>query len=209
MAPYQGPAPTRRTGGRSARVRAAVLAATVDALLADGVDGLSVGDVAQRAGVHETSIYRRWGSRANLALDAVLDRVDTQVVVPDTGSLRGDLLALLGGIAAFLQTPLGQTLLRIAARDDLPEYRAARSSFWATRLALGARVLDRAQARGELRQGVDRRIAIQTLVGPLSLRSLLAREPLDDDLVVSVVDLLLRGLTPREPDDRHHHHHLD
>ena len=110
MTATRPPAKARRTGGRSARVREAVLRATLDALLAGGSDDLSIREVAQRAGVHETSVYRRWGTRANLILDAVLSEVEAAVPVPDTGSLRGDLLALLSAIAAFITTPLGQVL---------------------------------------------------------------------------------------------------
>jgi AcrR family transcriptional regulator len=187
-------APRRRTGGRSARVRAAVLQATVEALLADGVDALSVADIAERAGVHETSIYRRWGTRANLALEAVLSRVELEIPVPDTGSLRQDLLVLLREIAVFAGTPLGETLVRIALRHDLPEYEQARELFWTARLTLGSTVLERAAARGELRQGVDPSIALETLMGPLYLRLLLSGEPVDDDFLQEVVDLLLLGI---------------
>jgi AcrR family transcriptional regulator len=175
-------------------VRAAVLQATVDALLTDGIDALLIADIAERAGVHETSIYRRWGTKANLALEAVLYRVDLEIPVPDTGSLREDLLVLLREIGAFAGTPLGETLVRIALRHDLPEYEQARELFWTARLALGSTVLERAEARGELRGGVDHTITLETLIGPLYLRLLLTREPVDDDFLQEVVDLLLSGI---------------
>jgi len=83
---------------------------------------------------------------------------------------------------------------RVASRHDLPEYETARDAFWVARFGLGARVLEQARARGELRDDVDPRVALETLVGPLSLRSLLTREAADDDFVADVVDLVLRGL---------------
>jgi AcrR family transcriptional regulator len=188
------PAKARRTGGRSARVRAAVLRATLDALLADGADDLSVRDVAQRAGVHETSIYRRWGTRANLILDAAVNATEAAIPVPDTGSLRGDLLALVAAIAAFIATPVGQTLLRLALRADLPEDHAARDRFWAERFTTGQTVLERARARGELRPGVDYRLTIETLTGTLYVRLVLTREPVDDTLAERLVDFILAGI---------------
>ena len=188
------PAKARRTGGRSARVRAAVLRATLDVLLAGGADDLSIRDVAQRAGVHETSIYRRWGSRANLILDAVLGETEAAIPVPDTGSLRGDLLALVTSIAAFITTPLGEVLLRLALRTDLAEDQAARERFWAERFTTGQTVLRRAQARGELRPGLDYRLTVETLIGALYVRLLLTREPVDDALTERVVDLILAGI---------------
>src|SRR3712207_1543584 len=84
----------RRPGGRSARVRAAVLSATIDALVDVGYDGLSVEDVARRAGVHKTTVYRRWPTRAALVAEATRERSQQVIPVPDTGTLAGDLRQL-------------------------------------------------------------------------------------------------------------------
>jgi AcrR family transcriptional regulator len=135
------------------------------------VDSLSIADVADRAGVHEVSTYRRWATRANLALDAVLAEIGTVVPEPDTGTLHGDLLALLHDIREVITSPLGQVLLQLAARADLGDYEPARAAFWAARLAVADRILDRAAARGELRSGIDRHVAVETLIAPLSLRT--------------------------------------
>lgn len=186
--------PVRRTGGRSARVRAAVIDATLDALLSEGLDDLSIASIALRAGVHPTTIYRRWGGRSNLALDAVLSATETEIPAPDTGTLRGDLLALVRSIGAFLQTPLGELVVRIALRRDLPEYEAARGGYWIQRFQTGAALLERARARGEVRAGIDPVLALETLVGPMYVRILITREPLDDALLVRCVDLVLGGI---------------
>jgi AcrR family transcriptional regulator len=171
-----------------------VIDATIDTLMAGAGEDLSIAEVARRAGVHETSIYRRWGSKANLALDAVVSRTQEAIPAPDTGSLRGDLLALLRGFAAFETTPLGSTLLRLAPMRDPPEFASTRASFWADRFALVGDVLDRAAARGELRANVDRSLALEALIGPLHVRLLLTREPLDDAFHEAVVDLVLAGI---------------
>src|SRR5215470_1048367 len=105
-----GPGPKRRPGGRSARVRSAVLDATAQILLEKGLDGLSVAEIAQRAGVNETSIYRRWGTRENVGLEVALSRAELAIPIPDTGSLRGDLLVLARGIAAYQQSPFGKAM---------------------------------------------------------------------------------------------------
>src|SRR5512132_695784 len=81
----------RRPGGRSARVRAAVLRATIAELLRTGYAGLSVEAVADRAGVHKTTVYRRWGTLQQLVTDALLAHVSAKVPQPDTGTLRSDL----------------------------------------------------------------------------------------------------------------------
>lgn len=180
-------------------MRAAVLQATVDTLLDHGYDALSIGEIARRAGVHETSIYRRWGNKASLALDAVLSRSFAEIPAPDTGSLRGDLLALLRGIVAFNGSPLGELLVRMALTRGAPKYEAARQQFWAERLAVASLVLDRAEARGELRPGVDRLLTFEALIGPLHVRRLLTRQPLHDRFADDVVDLLLAGIAAQRP----------
>lgn len=175
-------------------MRAAVLDATVSVLHDRGIDALTIAAIAERAGVHETTVYRRWGTKTNLVLDAVLSTTELQIPAPDTKSLRGDLLALLGAVAAFAASPLGETLLRIALRPDLPEYDAARATFWAERYKVASAVLERAEARGELRPGVDRRLAYQMLIGPMHEQLLVTREPLHDRFAEDVVDLLLSGI---------------
>jgi AcrR family transcriptional regulator len=175
-------------------VRADVLRAVLDILLNNGVDNLSIAQVAQRAGVHESSIYRRWGSKASLLIDAVLSRLERQIPKPETGNLRGDLIELFGKIADFLASPLGQALLRLSARHDLPEYEAARNLIWTERLSVGSAVLRQAEARGELRHGIDHRIALEALVGLLTHRIIMTREPVDGTVVDKVVELLLIGI---------------
>src|SRR5688572_9801014 len=93
------PATTRRVGeqrpgGRSARVRAAELAATAEALAEDGYDALSIEAVGARAGVHKTTVYRRWPTKADLVADAARARSEQHVPIPDTGGLAGDLRLL-------------------------------------------------------------------------------------------------------------------
>ncbi len=175
-------------------MRAAVLTVTVDVLFESGFDALSIREIAKRAGVHESSIYRRWGTKADLVSDALASRMGLEVPTPDTGSLREDLLTLLRALAAFIGTPLGENVVRMALRRDLPDSDAARDRFWIDRFTRGSVILDRAEARGELRPGIDRFLTLETLVGPLYLRLLLTREPLNEAIIENVVDLMLTGI---------------
>lgn len=177
-----------------------MLDATVDILVLGGIDDVSISAVATRAGVHETSIYRRWGTKANLVLATLLDRLDAQVPEPDTGSLRGDLTALLRAIAAFVGSPLGQALLQMGLRPEQPEFSANREWFWTERFAVAwYAVLGRAETRGEVREGIDPRLSCETALGALSLRVLLTHEPVDDDVVNAVVDLVIMGIGSGHP----------
>ena len=93
------PQPRRRPGGRSAKVKDAVVAATVAELEEGGYDKLSIAAVAARAGVHESSIYRRWKTREGLAMEATFASFASHIAVPDKGSLVQDLGALMSAAA--------------------------------------------------------------------------------------------------------------
>ncbi len=179
-------------------MHAAVLEATVEVLFERGFDTLSIREIAERAEVHESSIYRRWGTKADLVVDALLSRVGQEVPTPDTGSLRGDLLVTLRKVNAFLGTPLGENLVRMALRQDGFSY-SDHSRYWTDRFTRASAMLDRAEARGELRSGVDRFLTFETLIGPLYFRLLLTREPLDDGVLETVVDLVLTGIAVERP----------
>jgi AcrR family transcriptional regulator len=198
MANSNNPSPARRTGGRSARVQQAVRKATMDVLFEGGFDALSIKEIAERAGVHESSIYRRWGTKADLIIDALLSRLGQEIPIPDTGSLREDLLVSLRAAAAFLGTPLGENLVLMALRQDLVSD-TDKDRFFIDRLTRATLILDRAETRGELRPGIDHFLAIEMLIGPMYLRFLLTGEPLNESAFESVVDLLLTGIAVQRP----------
>jgi AcrR family transcriptional regulator len=162
-------------------VREAVLAATSEVLAEDGYEHLSVETVASRAGVHKTTVYRRWPSKAELVADATRERSRQLVPIPDTGSLAGDLRALARAIAANIGSEAGTRLTRtlVAAASTSDDVADAYADFWSERFALTGAIVDRAVERGELPPGTDRRLVIESLIGPMYVRLLLTRDPVD------------------------------
>jgi AcrR family transcriptional regulator len=159
----------RRPGGRSARVTAAVHGA-VDELLNDvGAGGFTVSDVARRAGVNATSIYRRWGSLEGLILDVEATRLDELSPLPDTGTLRGDLLAYAHTAAAEITRPGGLAFLQalIGATDLSDEQRTAPLRRRAEQFQT---MLDRARDRGE--PTLDYTAVVDCILAPIYLRVL-------------------------------------
>src|SRR5687768_16891762 len=139
----------RRPGGRTARTRQAVLDAAVDQLLDGGLAGFTVAAVAARSGVNASTIYRRWETRERLAVDALLDRVDAAIPIPDTGSLPADVRGLLGDLASFYRTRLGGLLGRLAmAPLEDPAAEAVRQLLWSARLQDVEVIVRRAAERG-------------------------------------------------------------
>ena len=204
-APADPRAGRQRPGGRSARVRSAVLAATAEVLAERGYEALSIEDVAARVGVHKTTVYRRWPTKAELAMDAARERSAQNVAVPDTGSLLGDLRALARAVAANIGSPVGANLTKnlVAASNTSAGIAAGTPTFFAERLALTGVVVGRAIARGELPAGTDANLVIETLVGPLYVRLLLTGEPLDEAVADRVARLVAAGApalaAPGEP----------
>ncbi|WP_159846734.1 TetR/AcrR family transcriptional regulator [Nocardia sp. CY41] len=194
--PATPPAPRRRTGGRSARVREAVLTATLDQVAEHGIEGLTVGDVAARAGVALTTIYRRWGTRTALIAEAVTELAAAANPAPDTGTLRGDLQQLAEQISHLISRPgIARLVGTTIALSADPEVAAARHRFWEDRFQQSSRVIARAVERGELAEDVDPREVLETLSAPLYFRLLVADAALDDAFLVRCVDntLTLHG----------------
>src|SRR5579863_6546022 len=121
-----GPLPGRGRP-RSQEADRAILAATADLLASRGLAAMSIEEVAARAGVGKTTIYRRWPSKGLLALDAFVASFQAQQPLPDTGTLRGDMLAALTlWVRAVTQTPMGGMLTGLIAEAQYdPELRAA------------------------------------------------------------------------------------
>jgi AcrR family transcriptional regulator len=195
----QGTTTQRRPGGRSSRVRAAAIAATLAELAENGYAGLSLERIARRAGVNKTSLYRRWGTREQLVLEAMLERAGEYVSVPDTGSLRRDLLALAKTAAANAATPEVAAMARAVAAESPRDGKLAEASrrFWAKRLALDAAIVERAIERGEIRPGTKPSEVIEAVIGPIHLRLLLTHEQVDSAFIERIVDTVVDGVTPR------------
>lgn len=179
------PTQTKRPGGRSARVRQAVAAAFIDELVERGYSDLSFEGVAARAGVHKTTLYRRWGSRENLLLDVALQTSAEAVPVPHTGTLGTDLAALAGAVARNLRSKPAQAMLRAVVSEALvnPEVATAAHRFWDARFEAANKIIRRAVARGEVAADVDTELIIESLIGPMYLRVLVTQEPLDDAFI--------------------------
>ncbi|GLZ80343.1 TetR family transcriptional regulator [Actinorhabdospora filicis] len=140
--------PARRPGGRSARVRAAVHAAVAELIAERGYGGCTVKDIAARAGVADTSIYRRWGDLNALLIDVALARLTDGSPLPDTGDLPGDLTAYAAQVARDITGPAGPAIPRLmAALSEAGT--TARAAFVEARSHQLNTMLTRAHDRGE------------------------------------------------------------
>lgn len=177
---------------RKARSRARVLTAALELLGERGIAGTTVEAVADRSGVARTTIYRQWPGQAALVQDA-FDSLLEPPAAPDTGTVRGDLLQLVGGLAdALASSPAARlmpALIDAAERDaDFAELHRRQA---ARRHAPLLEVLDRAVRRGELADDADAPLLLDLLAGPLFYRRMVSGGPLDRAYAERVVDLVL------------------
>lgn len=191
-----------RPGGRSARVVAAARQATLELLLRQGYDGFEIPDVARLAGVHPTTIRRRWPNKQDLVADAMLTHMDEQIPIPDTGSLRGDVTQLVNEVVAVLARPPLLALLRaqVALADSAQSVRMASRRFWTARFEGSAAIVERAIARGELPDDTDPQEFNETAIAPVYLRILVTGEPVDDSFIRRSVERTLRAFASRAGD---------
>jgi AcrR family transcriptional regulator len=183
---------------REARTDSAILTATLELIAEQGVHGFRVDDVADRAGVGKGAIYRRYRSKDELVTAAVAALV-SEITIPNTGSTRADLLALMREAVELYGGPLaGRLMPNLAgAMSQRPELaNAVRDVFLADRRAALRQVLERGIERGDLRPDIDFELALDVLGGPLFYRLLITGGPIDDQLAEGVAELILRGFAP-------------
>ena len=187
---------------RDARTNRAILRATLELIAERGVHGFRTQDVAARAGVGKGAIYRRHRSKDDLVMASVAALVDEEIVVPDTGSTRADLAALMHEAVELYRGSLPGRLMPnlVRAMAERPELaRAVREGFLIRRRQALTDVLRRGVKRGDLRRDIDLELVLDVLGGPLFYRLLITGGPLDEQLAEGVTELILRGFAPDKP----------
>src|SRR3954449_2401689 len=157
-----------------------------------GYGGLTLDELAARSGVAKSTILRRWPSKAAVAAAGVERLALQSVDIPDSGTLQGDLHALLHGAVGTFVRGRGQfvpRLLREAGHH--PEITDLLDAVLHTRRQGYRRVLAGAVARGELAPSVDQELLIDMLIGPLWTRLLITRDPVSREYVDANVDAVL------------------
>jgi AcrR family transcriptional regulator len=144
--------------------------------------------------VAKTTIYRWWPSKPALVVAAAED-LAAHVRRPDTGTVRGDLIALLRDVIKVYTTTVAGRLIPglIADMAEHPDLAEAIGRFWAARREIMLDVLKRGISRGELRRGIDVELAADLLFGPIYYRFLVTRAPLRPSFADRVVVAVLRG----------------
>ena len=169
-----------------------ILEAALDVLADVGYDRLTMDAVATRAKASKATLYRRWTNKVSLVIDALLTQKDAPTV-PDTGTLRGDLLEAFCGFGGLMDARAVATLSSVLTAITRDEEFASefRSRVIGPKLAVSQAIYERAVARGEARSDLDVTIFGPALAGILLHRAYLLGEPPSRELVAQVIDQII------------------
>lgn len=166
-----------------------VLDAVIQELCEVGYTGLRYERVAERAGVNRTTLYRRWATKPDLVRDAVLAMQGAGAIPPETGSLRGDLMAMCQRVAAFAQTPEGIAVMRLfTAQTDDPELSTMLTEIREAHDAMAQTLLATIGLEGDALE-----TAAQVFPAAFCYRVIVVGQPIDTPFITHLVDLLIGG----------------
>ena len=180
---------------RDARTDRAILAASLELIAEVGVHEFRMDDVAERARVGKSAIYRRYRSKDEL-VGATVAALVSEIGVPDTGDTREDIVALMDGAVEVYTDPIRAAVMPslVGAMQRRPDLtRTIREGFLTGRREALREVLARGIARGDLAADLDMELALDVLGGPLFYRLLITGGPINRELAEGVADLVMRG----------------
>lgn len=186
-------APSPRPGGRTARIRDQVLAAVQAELTENGYDALTVDTVAARAGVHRTTVYRRWRDAGGLIADLFTAASGLDWYPRDTGSLCGDLTALNREIHDSFteESSIAMALIAVSFRSE--DAARALRQLWDGRYDQCEIVVERAIRRGEIPPGTEARALLIAATAPVYHQLVLLRTPADPERAARAAVLAAQG----------------
>src|SRR5262249_23182458 len=163
------PAQRFRLGGRGPRVRAAVLAATLAELADKGYAALTIDNVARRAGIHKTTIYRRWEDRGSLGADVLGGHHPVDFPLPHPRGVETRRRELVRSLVGWVTSPTGRMIFAAVYSDAarIPGISDVRRDLFDEGPRRAAPVIERAIERGELPRGTDAAAVMRTLVAPI------------------------------------------
>ncbi|WP_437811895.1 TetR/AcrR family transcriptional regulator [Sorangium sp. So ce1078] len=184
----------RRALVRGEPIVRGILAATLEELASAGYRALRIEDVATRAGVNKTTVYRRWPTKEDLVRAALLSVTDEKIVAPNTGSIREDLIALGRAIVEIQTSPVGQSLFHVfLAEGPDSELMAIARSLRAVQEGGLRAIVEGAVARGELAPSDDPMLPFELLAAYLKHKMIADRASVGEAQLARVVDLILLG----------------
>jgi len=192
------PVPKSKNRGRqrSEASEEAILTATLSLLKEKPLREITVEAIARKAGVGKATIYKWWPSKAYVALDAFLRKMNRMVPTPDTGSVESDFREQLYSLISFYTSPTGRIFSQFLAEGQSDKELATlfRERFLKPRREAVGIIFDRGVKRGEIDRNLDRELVLDLVYGPAILRLLVGHAPLDRRASEAMISTLFAGL---------------
>jgi len=186
-----------RPGGRTERIRQAVAQAVFE-MLKDGNVHFSMGAIAERTGVHRSTLYKRWPTRADLVREA-LTLHNRRLEIPNTGSWRQDVHALARALAEFAWDPAEIGMNAAIAANADPAFSQWMFKSWMPVQRKLRRPIERAIARGELPKGAIPDLLLTMLYAPIIVRTVFEKKRPEPAFVNQLAETLIRVAKPAPP----------
>jgi len=186
---------------RSVESRRAIIHSAMHILQNDGYAALNIEAIAANAGVSKQTIYRWWPSTAFIVLEALTADMQSQdAVMPDTGSLKSDLLELVRPTVRVLSQRRGTVFKALIAEAQAdPRFAESfRTSLMAAHREIVRAIVGRAQLRGEVAFDTDTEFTADLVYGPILYRLLNAHAPLDETFAYRLVDTIVATMRTQE-----------
>jgi AcrR family transcriptional regulator len=184
---------------RDDRLDVEILRCGLEVMLERGYHGASLAEIARRAGVGTPAIYRRWPTKAHLAIELVFQE-PTPELIPNSGSVRDGLVAFMRLRLQTVSTPLYRQILMPVVIDGVAEGSVAaeiRERFIGYRAGLAQRII-RAIQDGELRADTDPDLLLDFLMGTITMPLLFFQDMPPVEKAEAIVDQILSGFANRE-----------
>lgn len=186
----------KRGRPRDAATEKAILAASYDLLLEYGFETVTVEKIAERAKVSKATIYKWWPNKAAVVMDGFLSAAMSRLPVPDTGSVRNDIVIQVTNLARFLTSREGKVINELIAEGqfDLKLAEEYRLRYFNPRRLDSRRILERGVERGELKKDLDLELCIDLIYGPLFYRLLITGEKIDEGFIEVLINYAFEGI---------------
>lgn len=191
-------APAQKGRPRSAECHGAILDSVLELMQKEGYNAITIEGVARHAGVGKQTIYRWWGSRAELILEAFANHAADMVPTPDRGSLREDLEVFMNAGFKRLFRDYGAIMRGLMADAVLdPDFnKILREAFILKRRAATRVILERGVERGEVAKSADLELMIDMLFGPVWFRLLVQHAKLDAGFASQLITAVITAFAP-------------
>ena len=192
-------APRRKGRPRDTTADERILAAAAQLILTRGFDNMTVDEVAAMARAGKATVYRRWAGKEDLAFAALEQLYSTELPVPDTGSIRGDLMASFSQALEFGGSEIGRTYLRMTLAEALRDQRIGKlyTAAFEGQEAAARAMFQRGIDRGELDPDMRMDMAIDAFAGMLVLYAVIERPLPSPEEAGMLVDFMLLGIGAR------------